>query len=149
MTDNQGSNSRVLRGTLNMLIMRVLRESPTHGYGIMKQIEADSGNVLKLEEGSLYPALHRLEKDGFLTSEWRQSESNRRAKFYGLTDAGRKLLDMEIANWGVVSAAVQRVVADPESEASSEQPAASAVGEDAPMSMNAGSPAPASEDPTR
>ncbi|QDS90826.1 lineage-specific thermal regulator protein [Rosistilla ulvae] len=107
---NPQSNSRVLRGTLNMLIMRVVRDSPTHGYGIMKQIEAESGDVLKLEEGSLYPALHRLEKEGLLTSEWRQSESNRRAKFYHLTQTGSTALTAEIANWDIVSAAVNRVV---------------------------------------
>lgn len=76
----------------------------------MKQIEAGSGDVLKLEEGSLYPALHRLEKDGLLTSEWRQSESNRRAKFYHLTDEGKQSLKSEIENWNLVSQAVHRVV---------------------------------------
>ncbi|MEZ6092193.1 MAG: PadR family transcriptional regulator [Pirellulaceae bacterium] len=111
MTDNQPQgSSRVLRGTLNMLIMRVVSQSPTHGYGIMKQIESESGDVLKLEEGSLYPALHRLEKDGLLTSEWRQSDSNRRAKFYHLTDEGTTALRNELDNWNVVSAAVNRVV---------------------------------------
>ena len=104
------STSRVLRGTLNMLIMRIVSEAPTHGYGIMKQIEAESGDVLKLEEGSLYPALHRLEKDGLLSSEWRQSESNRRAKFYNLTQSGVAALNGELDNWNVVSAAVNRVV---------------------------------------
>ena len=89
----------------------------------MKEIEAKSGNVLKLEEGSLYPALHRLEKDGLLTSEWRQSESNRRAKFYGLTDDGLKMLASEIANWELVSAAVQRVIkAEPDAEAPEGEP---------------------------
>ena len=100
----------MLRGTLNTLILRVVSAAPTHGYGIMKQIESGSGDVLKLEEGSLYPALHRLEKDGLLTSEWRQSESNRRAKFYQLTTDGKQALRDEIDNWNLVSKAVDRVV---------------------------------------
>ncbi len=95
-----------------MLIMQVIRNAPTHGYGIMKQIEASSGDVLKLEEGSLYPALHRLEKDGLLVSQWRQSDSNRRAKFYELTDDGRRALNSEIVNWKTVSASVDRVIGD-------------------------------------
>lgn len=107
---NEQSSTRVLRGTLNMLIMRVVSAAPIHGYGIMKQIESDSGDVLKLEEGSLYPALHRLEKEGLLVSQWRQSESNRRAKFYELTDTGRKAMKAEIENWKVVSASVDRVI---------------------------------------
>ncbi|MCA9311822.1 MAG: PadR family transcriptional regulator [Phycisphaerales bacterium] len=104
----------LLRGTLDMMILTVLdRHGPEHGYGIMRRIHEASRGVLVVEEGSLYPALHRLEKRQCLTHEWRQSESNRRARYYSLTRKGRGRLRQQVDDWGVVAAAVNRVLALP------------------------------------
>ena len=89
----------LLQGTLDMLILKTLQWGPTHGYGISQLIRSSSSDVLQVETGSLYPALHRLEKQGWLVSEWKQTESNQRAKFYSLTPDGRQQLVSEHARW--------------------------------------------------
>ena len=100
----------LVQGTLDMLILKTLKRGPIHGYGIAQQIQLNSGEVLRVEEGSLYPALHRLELDGFLDSEWRQSNNNRRAKYYRLTARGRKQLTKEASHWSRLAAAIARVM---------------------------------------
>src|SRR5215469_6035226 len=89
----------LLQGTLDMLILRTLQWGPQHGHGISLAIQANSGELLKVETGSLYPALHRLEQQGWLASEWKVSEKNQRAKYYRLTRAGKKQLMAEQSNW--------------------------------------------------
>jgi PadR family transcriptional regulator, regulatory protein PadR len=106
----QRSNGELVQGTLDMLILRMLARGPMHGYAIAVAIEHRSDDVLRVEEGSLYPALHRLELAGLLTSEWRTSESNRRAKYYKLSAAGRKHLTAESANWNRLVLAIARVM---------------------------------------
>ena len=101
----------LLQGTLDMMILKTLSPGPNHGYGIARRIRQTSQDVLQVEEGSLYPALHRLERRGCLRSEWRRSESNRRAKYYRLTATGRARLETETAAWAQLSAAVGRVMA--------------------------------------
>jgi len=103
----------LLQGTLDMLILRTLRWAPQHGYGISQSIRAQSDEVLQVETGSLYPALHRLEKQGWVTSEWKQTESNQRAKYYRLTAAGRKQLAAERARWEQLVAAIASVMREP------------------------------------
>ena len=99
-----------LKGTLDLLILRTLSWGPTHGYGIARWIEECTDDTLQVEEGSLYPALHKLEQEGWITAEWRPTENNRRAKFYSLTRLGRRELEREKANWGRLSAAISMVV---------------------------------------
>lgn len=89
----------VLPGTLDLLILKALSLSKEHGYGVLLRIEQISGGALAIEQGALYPALHRLEHQGLLAGEWGVSENNRRARFYGLTAAGRKRLKEETAGW--------------------------------------------------
>jgi transcriptional regulator len=96
----------LLQGTLDMLILRTLSWGPQHGYGIGNAIRAGSGDVLRAETGSLYPALHRLEKQGWVKAEWKQSENRQRAKYYSLTPAGRKQLAAEHSRWNQISAAI-------------------------------------------
>ena len=103
----------LLRGTLDMMILRVLTIGPQHGYGITRRIEQQSGGVLSIEEGSLYPALHRLHKRGWVSAEWKASENNRRAKYYKLTADGKAALKRETDAWAGVSAAVNRVLDAP------------------------------------
>ena len=93
------SNVEVLRGTLDMLILKGLTGGPTHGYAIARWIEQATDDVLRIEEGSLYPALHRLETRGWIGAEWGTSENNRRAKYYRLTPKGRAQLRVETATW--------------------------------------------------
>ena len=100
----------LLQGTLDMMVLKTLSAGPNHGYGVMRRIRQVSDEVLQVEEGSLYPALHRLEKRGFLKSEWRRSESNRRAKYYRLTPRGRSQLRAETARWADLSAAIGKVM---------------------------------------
>jgi PadR family transcriptional regulator, regulatory protein PadR len=92
-------NVDILRGTLDLLILRAVMWGPTHGYGIAHWIEQATGDVLQVGEGSLYPALHRLEERGWIAAEWGQSENNRRAKFYALTTRGRAQLKLETETW--------------------------------------------------
>jgi PadR family transcriptional regulator len=97
-------------GTLDMLILKALDRGPAHGYAVVQFIEQASRDVLRVEEGALYPALHRLEVRGLLKSEWGTSENNRRAKYYRLTAAGRRELEVEHQYWTRVAAAVTRVM---------------------------------------
>jgi transcriptional regulator len=102
--------SDVLQGTLDLLILRTLSHGPQHGYGIMVHIQKVSADVLRVEEGSLYPALHRIEQAGWISSEWGTSDHNRKAKFYRLTAAGRKQLEKEEQNWNQLTRAVAKVL---------------------------------------
>src|SRR3982075_3145738 len=96
----------LLQGTLDMLILQTLRWGSQHGYGISQAIRLGSGEVLQVETGSLYPALHRLERQGWVKSEWKQSENKQRAKYYSLTPSGRKHLSAQQARWNQMSAAI-------------------------------------------
>lgn len=100
----------LLQGTLTMLILRVLAQGALHGYEIASRIQQLSDDVLKVEEGSLYPALYRLEEAGWIEAEWGASENNRRAKFYKLTKAGRKQLVAETDHWERLSGAITKVM---------------------------------------
>ena len=100
----------LLQGTLDMLILRTLQWGPQHGHGIGQAIRARSDDLLKVETGSLYPALHRLEKRGWLTSEWAISEANQRAKYYRLTPAGRAQLVREQDRWSQLVHAIGRIM---------------------------------------
>ena len=100
----------LLQGTLDMLILRTLQWGPQHGHGIGQAIRTQSDELLKVETGSLYPALHRLEKRGWLKAEWAVSEANQRAKYYRLTAAGKKQLTSETRQWERIVAAVGRVL---------------------------------------
>jgi PadR family transcriptional regulator PadR len=100
----------LIQGTLDMLILKTLSRGPLHGWGIAQHIQQVSEEVLRVGEGSLYPALHRLELDGFIDSEWGLSDNNRRAKYYELTTLGRKQLAQEKNNWTRLAAAIARVM---------------------------------------
>jgi len=100
----------LLQGTLDMLILRTLVPGALHGWGISQRIQQVSADVLRVNQGSLYPALHRLEEEGWIEAEWGASENNRKAKFYRLTRAGRKRLDEETLNWERLAAAITRVL---------------------------------------
>jgi PadR family transcriptional regulator PadR len=100
----------LLQGTLDLLILRTLQTGPLHGWAIAERIEQISQDVLQVNQGSLYPALHRLEHRGWIRAEWGVSELARRARFYRLTAAGRKQLDAEAADWERLSAAINRVL---------------------------------------
>ncbi len=102
--------SDLLQGTLDMLVLKVVALGPVHGYGISVRIRQISREVLQVQQGSLYPALHRLEKKGWLESEWGESESGRQAKFYKLSAKGRKQLAAEETNWGRLAGAVQLIL---------------------------------------
>ena len=100
------TKSDLLQGTLDMLVLKIVALGPIHGYGIAQRIRQISREVLQVQQGSLYPALHRLEKRGWLKAEWGEAESGREAKFYALTKAGRKQFEAEEANWDRLSQAV-------------------------------------------
>src|SRR5579863_10460795 len=100
----------LLQGTLDMLILRTLQWGSQHGYGISQAIRTQSSEVLQVETGSLYPALQRLEKHQWVTAEWKQTESNQRAKYYKLTAAGRKQLASEQARWGQLVEAIASIL---------------------------------------
>ena len=106
----QRGSGELVQGTLEMLILRTLARGALHGYAIAVAIESRSEDVLRVEEGSLYPALHRMELAGMLSSEWRTSETNRRAKFYKLTAAGRKQLTAQSTNWNRLVLGIARVM---------------------------------------
>jgi PadR family transcriptional regulator PadR len=97
------------QGTLDMLILQILSVQPAHGYGIAQRLEQISRSLVRVNQGSLYPALHRLEQKGWLRSEWKQSETGREAKFYSLTTSGRKRLGVEKDSWARLTGAVQLV----------------------------------------
>jgi transcriptional regulator len=100
----------ILQGTLDLLILRTLRNGPHHGWDIAERIEQISENVLQVNQGSLYPALHRLEHQGWIKAEWGVSELGRRARFYRLTASGRKQLALESEKWERITAAIGRVL---------------------------------------
>jgi transcriptional regulator len=100
----------LLQGTLDMLILKAVALNPMHGFGISVRIRQMSREVLQVEQGSLYPALYRLEERGWIASDWGTSENNRRAKFYRLTTAGRRQLKVETENWQQMSAAINLVL---------------------------------------
>ena len=100
----------LVQGTLDLLILRTIALEPMHGWAIAKRIQQVSHEVLQVQQGSLYPALHRLEQQGWIRAKWAESETGRQAKFYSLTQAGRKQLEQETANWGRLSAAINLVI---------------------------------------
>jgi transcriptional regulator len=100
----------VLQGTLDLLIMRTIALEPMHGWAIAQRIQQISEDLLRIQQGSLYPALHRLEHQGWITADWGASENNRRARFYALTRAGRKQLAVEVTKWERLSAGVNLVL---------------------------------------
>ena len=100
----------ILQGTLDMLILKIVALGPIHGYGIAQRIRQMSKDVLQVQQGSLYPALHRLEERKWLQSEWKDADSGREAKFYSLTKAGRKQLEVEASEWGRLSDAVWEIM---------------------------------------
>jgi PadR family transcriptional regulator len=104
------SKSDLLQGTLDLLVLRALSSGAMHGWGISQRIQQVSENVLVVNQGSLYPALHRLERDGWIEADWGASENNRRAKFYRLTADGRRQLARETENWNRLALAVSRVL---------------------------------------
>ena len=105
-----GKPNDLVQGTLDLLILRILTLEPKHGWAIAKRIEQISGDVLQVQQGSLYPALHRLEQQGWIKAEWSQTETGRSAKFYSLTRAGREQLEKERASWDRLSAAINLVL---------------------------------------
>jgi transcriptional regulator len=102
--------SDLIQGTLDLLILRTLSAGPLHGWAIARRIQAVSRDVLQVTQGSLYPALHRLEQQGWLTSQWITTDTGREAKAYGLSPAGRKQLAREVESWQRLSSAIQLVV---------------------------------------
>lgn len=104
------AKSDLLQGTLDLLILKTLALGPQHGWGISQRIQQMSEDVLQVNQGSLYPALHRLEGQGWIDAEWGVSDSNRQAKFYRLTRAGHRQLDVEAKQWARITAAVGRVL---------------------------------------
>jgi PadR family transcriptional regulator PadR len=115
-TTEQERRIELLQGTLDLLILRTLLLGPTHGHAIAKAIEFRSDDVLQVEQGSLYPALHRLIKRGWISSEVGTSENNRRAKFYRLTAKGRKQLAVETSKWDKLAGAIARILRPSEQE---------------------------------
>jgi PadR family transcriptional regulator, regulatory protein PadR len=100
----------LLQGTLDLLVLKTLAHGPQHGYGVAQKILLLSRQILEVQHGSLYPALHRLEKRGMVESEWRESEAGRMAKFYSLTKAGRKHLEQELKQWAQYASAINWVL---------------------------------------
>jgi PadR family transcriptional regulator PadR len=107
---NQESKLDLLQGTVDLLILRTLQAGPLHGWAISERIQQISGDVLRVNQGSLYPALHRLEHQGWIKAEWGVSELGRRARFYKLTAAGRKQLELETKTWARMAGAIGRVL---------------------------------------
>ena len=117
-TERYQNRIELLQGTLDMLILQTLAWGPQHGYGVVQAIRAGSGEVLQVETGSLYPALHRLERQGWVRSEWKQSENKQRAKYYSLTAAGRRQLASEQSRWEQMSSAIASLMSPRRSEGS-------------------------------
>jgi transcriptional regulator len=107
-----GKPNDLVQGTLDLLILRTIQLEPMHGWAIAKRIQQVSREVLQVQQGSLYPALHRLEQQGWIKAKWAESETGRQAKFYTLTAAGRKQMEAEAANWNRLSAAIDLVVGE-------------------------------------
>ena len=101
----------LIQGTLDLLILKTIALEPMHGWAVAQRIQQISNELLKVQQGSLYPALHRLEHQGWITAEWGTSDANRRARFYSLTKAGRKQLETEVSKWERLSAGVNLVLA--------------------------------------
>lgn len=110
MPPSRKDRSDLLQGTLDMLVLKALQLGPLHGWGITERIENASRHVLQLNQGSMYPALYRLERQGLLSSEWRTTEKGRRAHYYALTAAGRQVLSAELEHWQRLSHAVNLVL---------------------------------------
>jgi PadR family transcriptional regulator, regulatory protein PadR len=102
--------SDLVQGTLDLLLLKILTLEPLNGFAISLRLKQVSGDVLQVSDGSLYPALHKLEQEGWIKAEWRPSENNRRAKFYSLTRLGRRHLEREADNWNRLSAAISHVI---------------------------------------
>ncbi len=102
--------SDLVQGTLDLLILKMLALEPMNGFAIGQRLKQLSSEILQVSDGSLYPALHKLEQEGWVSSEWRRSENNRRAKFYSLTRAGKKQLQVESGNWERLAAAISALV---------------------------------------
>ena len=102
--------SDLVQGTLDLLLLKILALEALNGWAISQRLRQVSGDVLQVSDGSLYPALHKLEQEGWISAEWRPSENNRRAKFYSLTRAGQKQLQLETSNWDRLAAAITAVV---------------------------------------
>jgi len=102
--------SDLIQGTLDLLLLKILALEPLHGWAVGQRLKQVSGDVLQVSDGSLYPALHKLEQEGWITAEWKPTENNRRAKFYSLSRMGRKQLQKEAANWERLSGAITGVV---------------------------------------
>ena len=105
-----GKPSDLVQGTLDLLILKTISLEPKHGWAIAKRIQQVSGEILQVQQGSLYPALHRLEQQGWVRAEWRETELGRNAKFYSLTKTGRKHLENERAQWNRLSQAINLIV---------------------------------------
>jgi transcriptional regulator len=105
-----GKPNDLVQGTLDLLILKTVSLEPKHGWAIAKRIQQVSREALQVQQGSLYPALYRLEQQAWIKAEWRETETGRQAKFYALTRAGRKQLDKELANWNRLSSAVNLIV---------------------------------------
>jgi transcriptional regulator len=105
-----GKPTDLVQGTLDLLILKTLSVAPQHGWAIAKRIQQVSGEILQVQQGSLYPALHRLEQQGWIAAEWAESETGRQAKFYALTRDGRRQLQRELATWDRLSSAINLVV---------------------------------------
>ncbi|MFI5094048.1 MAG: PadR family transcriptional regulator [Candidatus Acidiferrum sp.] len=118
-TKEQRQRIELLQGTLDLLILRTLRLGPAHGHAIAKAIEFNSEEVLQVEQGSLYPALHRLIKRGWISAQGGTSENNRRAKFYRLTPKGRRQLELETRKWDKLAGAIARILRPSEQEGES------------------------------
>jgi PadR family transcriptional regulator PadR len=102
--------SDLVQGTLDLLVLKILALEPLHGWALSQRLKQVSGEVLQVSDGSLYPALHKLEQQGWIQAEWKPTENNRRAKFYSLTRLGRRHLEREAANWERISTAISSVV---------------------------------------
>ena len=102
--------SDLVQGTLDMLLLKILVLEPMNGFAVSQRLKQVSGDVLQVSDGSLYPALHKLEQEGWITAEWKTSEYGRRAKYYSLTRLGRRQLEKEADNWGRLSNAISRVI---------------------------------------
>jgi PadR family transcriptional regulator, regulatory protein PadR len=110
VTEAMSKPAELVQGTLDVLLLKILALGPMHGWAISQRMNQISGNVLAVSDGSLYPALHKLEQQGWITAEWKTSDLGRRAKFYSLTRLGRKQLGKEAANWERLSAAISHVI---------------------------------------
>jgi PadR family transcriptional regulator PadR len=102
--------SDLVQGTLDMLLLKILALEPMNGFAVSQRLKQVSGDILQMSDGSLYPALHKLEQEGWITAEWKTSEYGRRAKYYSLTHLGRRQLEKEADNWGRLSSAISRVI---------------------------------------